>query len=68
MFEKYVGMKFDEVVEMLSQLDGLVEVVEEDNSILYADSPYGWCSSDTYEFLFENDICVGYEVDPYEED
>ena len=68
MFEKYVGMKFDEVVEMLSQLEGLVEVVEEDNSILYTNSPYGWCSSDTYEFLFEDDICVGYEVDPYEED
>lgn len=68
MFEKYVGMKFDEVFKMLSQLEGLVEIDDEDNSILYTSSPFGWCSADTYEFLFENDICVGYEIDPYEED
>ena len=66
MFEKYVGMKFDVVLKMLSQLEGLVEVV--DDSILYTDSPFGWCSADTYEFLFEDNICVSYEVDPYEED
>ena len=68
MFEKYVGMKFNDVVEMLSQLEGLVEIDYEYNSILYTDSPFGWCSADTYEFMFENNICVGYEIDPYEED
>ena len=67
MFEKYVGMKFDVVFKMLSQLEGLVEIVDKD-SILYTDSPFGWCSADTYEFLFEDNICVGYEIDPYEED
>ena len=53
MFEKYVGMKFDKVVKMLSQLKGLVEIDDEYNSILYTDSPFGWCSADTYEFYLK---------------
>jgi hypothetical protein len=64
--EKYLGMKFDEVVEMLSQLKGLVDADAE--MVRYTPSPYGWASDDTYEFSFENGVCVGVEVDPYEED
>ena len=66
--EKYLGMKFEEVVEMLSQLKGLVDVDAESEMVLYTASPYGWASDDTYEFSFENGVCVGVEVDPYEED
>lgn len=68
MFEQFVGMGFDEVVAQLSQLVGLVDVDREYGSVSYTDSEFGWYSSDSYEFLFEEDVCVGVEVYPYEED
>ena len=68
MFEMCVGMEFDKVVEMVAQLDGLMEADREYGSIWYTVSPFGWESDDTYEFLFEDDVCVGVELDEYEED
>ena len=68
MFEKCVGMEFDKVVEMVSQLKGLFSVEREYGSIWYTPSEFGWESDDAYEFLFEDDICVSVEVDLYEED
>ena len=68
MFEKCVGMEFDKVVEMVSQLKGLVDADREYGSVWYTPSEYGWASDDTYEFLFEDDVCVDVELDEYEED
>lgn len=68
MFEMFVGLGFDEVVEKVAQLDGLMSVDREYGSVWYTPSEFGWESDDTYEFLFEDDICVGVEVDLYEED
>ena len=68
MFEKYVGMEFDKVVEMVSQLKGLVSADREYGSVWYTPSEYGWESDDTYEFLFEDDVCVEVELEEYEED
>ena len=66
--ERYLGMKFEEVVEMLSQLKGLVDVDAESEMVLYTPSEFGWASDDTYEFSFENGVCVDIEVNLYEED
>jgi hypothetical protein len=68
MFEKCVGMEFDKVVEMVSQLEGLFSVDREYGSVWYTPSEYGWESDDTYEFLFEDDVCVDVELEEYEED
>ena len=68
MFEMFVGLKFDEVVEKVAQLDGLFSADQEYGSVWYTPSQYGWESDDTYEFLFEDDVCVGVEGDLYEED
>jgi hypothetical protein len=53
---------------MVSQLEGLFSVDREYGSVWYTPSEYGWESDDTYEFLFEDDVCVGVEVEEYEED
>lgn len=68
MFEMCVGMEFDKVVEMVSQLEGLFSADREYGSVWYTSSQFGWESGDTYEFLFEDDVCVGVELDEYEED
>ena len=68
MFEMFVGLGFDEVVEKVAQLDGLFSADKEYGSVWYTPSEFGWESDDTYEFLFEDDVCVGVEVDLYEED
>jgi hypothetical protein len=62
MFKKCIGMKFDEVEKMVSQLGGLTESYQIDGQILYTSSPNGWFSDTVYEFLFEKDICVEIEV------
>lgn len=68
MFEMFVGLGFDKVVEKVAQLEGLMEADREYGSVWYTPSEFGWESDDTYEFLFEDDVCVGVEVDLYEED
>lgn len=68
MFEMFVGLGFDEVVEKVAQLDGLFSADKEYGSVWYTPSEFGWESDDTYEFLFEDGVCVGVEVDLYEED
>ncbi len=68
MFEMCLGMKFDEVVIMVSEMDGMYDADREYGSVWYTPSEFGWESDDTYEFLFEDDVCVGVELEEYEED
>lgn len=68
MFEQCVGMEFEEVVAMVSQLEGLVDADEEYGSVFYSLSSYGWESADVYEFVFEDGVCVEVILDEYEED
>lgn len=68
MFEMCLGMKFDEVVAMVSEMDGMYDTDREYGSVWYTPSEFGWESDDTYEFLFEDDVCVGILLEEYEED
>ena len=63
--ERFVGMEFDVVVEELSQMEGLVDADREYGSVWFSLSEFGWASADVYEFLFEDGVCVGYELDEY---